>query len=301
MINYSQIKCFIKVAEHLNYNRAAADLCISVTAVSKQIKNLEKQVSDQLFLRTTRNVELTAFGILMLEKCQRLAQESELIEQFIEAKQNIPQGQIRVLVSDIMARSLVLDHLAEFVARYPLIQCELLFSEQDKDLNRKDIDVMIGFPEIPPFTDQLKYLRMKPVSNILCAAPQLLEHYGTPKSTQDLMNYPFISHSLRKPATQLPLESGKSLPCPVPILFMDDFNALNQACINGIGLFLTGDRLVEQELKDKTLVQVLPKVQFKKYEIYTFYQRHGMELPKIKAFLEYFAPLLNIRSLHQQN
>ena len=37
---------------------------------------------------------------------------------------------------------------------------------------------------------------------------------------------------------------------PTPILFIDGFNALNQACKDGIGIFLTGDSLVEKDIKD---------------------------------------------------
>lgn len=288
MINYSQIRCFLKVAEYLNYNRAADDLCLSVTAVSKQVKNLEQRLHERLFIRNTRHVELTPFGQLMIEKFERLVQESLEIEEFIESRQKIPQGKLTILVSNILARNLVLDHLADFIKQYPLIQCEFLFSEQDNDLTRKEIDIMVGFPEIPPLTDNFKYRKMKPINNILCAAPSLIKQYGLPKSSQDLMNYPFISHSLRRPATQLPLANGKHLSCPPPILFMDDFNALNQACMNGIGLFLTGDRLVENELKQERLTQVLSNIKFKQYDIYTFYQPHGLEIPKIKAFIDFY-------------
>ncbi len=290
MLNFSQLRCFIKVAEYLNYNRAAEELCITATAVSKQIKNLESQLGEKLFIRDTRKVQLTVFGFTLLEKCQKLFRQTQLIEQFIESRQTIPQGQITVLVSTILARELILDRLADFINQYPLIECEFLFSEQDNDLARKDIDVMVGFPEIPPFTDQLNYRKMNPVTNILCAAPSLIEKYGMPVHTSDLMSFPFISHSLRKPATELPLGNGTYLPCPKPILFMDDFNALNQACKKGIGLFLTGDRLVESALKEKTLIQVLPEIEFKRYEVFTFYRPHGFELPKIKAFLDFYAP-----------
>ncbi|CAM2975425.1 transcriptional regulator [Legionella steigerwaltii] len=290
MLNFSQLRCFIKVAELLNYNRAAEELSITATAVSKQIKNLEHQLGEQLFVRDTRKVQLTAFGFMLLEKCQQLFHETQRIEQFIESRQTHPQGQITILVSNILARELILNRLADFVDQYPLIDCEFLFSEHDNDLARKDIDVMVGFPEIPPFTDQLKYRKMPAVTNILCGAPGLIKHYGMPTQASDLMSFPFISHSLRKPATELPLENGTYLPCPKPILFMDDFNALNQACKNGIGLFLTGDSLVKQALKDKTLIQVLPEIQFKRYEIFTFYQPYGSKLPKIRAFLDFYAP-----------
>ncbi|WP_454785549.1 LysR family transcriptional regulator [Legionella sp. WA2024007413] len=290
MLNFSQLRCFIKVAEYLSYNRAAAELCITPTAVSKQVKNLEDQLGEKLFIRDTRKVQLTVFGVVLLEKFQKLLAETQRIEQFIESRQSIPQGQITILVSTILAKELILDRLAEFMAQYPLIECEFLFSEQDNDLARKDIDVMVGFPEIPPFTDHLKYRKMSPINNILCAAPSLIQRYGMPVRPFDLMDFPFISHSLRKPATELPLENGTYLSCPHPILFMDDFNALNQACKKGIGLFLTGDTLVEQALKEKTLIHILPEIKFKQYEIFTFYHSYGSELPKVRAFLDFYVP-----------
>ena len=104
------------------------------------------------------------------------------------------------------------------------------------------------------------------------------------------MRFPFISHSLRKPALNLPLANGKHIVCPPPILFMDEFNALNQACKDGIGVFLTGDILVEKELSEGTLIQLFPEIKFKCYEIYSFYQSYGYEVPKIRAFLDFYIP-----------
>ncbi|STY28258.1 transcriptional regulator [Legionella wadsworthii] len=288
MLNLAQLNCFIQVAEYLNYNRAAEALHITPTAVSKHIKNLEQQIGEKLFIRNTRHVQLTLFGLTFREKCHSLLQQFQFVEQFIESRQTQPQGQLTILVSSILARDLILDKLPEFIDQYPLIECEFLFSEQDNDLARKDIDIMVGFPEIPPFTDQLKYRRMKPIKNILCAAPSLIKKYGMPSRPEDLMLFPFISHSLRKPGTELPLANGNTLPCQKPILFMDDFHALNDACMRGIGLFLTGDRLVEQAIQNQTLIQVLPELEFRHYEIYTFYQPYGLELPKINAFLDFY-------------
>lgn len=166
MLNYLQIKYFIKVAEHLNYKNASDDLCISPTAVSKQIIALESYLSEKLFYRNTRKVELTPFGIMMLDKCQKLIQETTNLEEFIESQRGIPQGKLTILVSKILARDFILEHLDSFIKKHPSIECELIFSEQDSDLARKDIDIMVGFPQIPPITDSFKYKRMQPISNI---------------------------------------------------------------------------------------------------------------------------------------
>lgn len=288
MLNFSQLRCFVTVAEYLNFNKAADELCITATAVSKQIKSLENQFGEALFIRHTRKVQLTDFGAILLEKSRQLLKEASQIEEYIETRQAKPQGLLKVLVSTILSKKFVLEKLPEFIKKYPLIRCEFIFSEQNKDLSRHDIDIMVGFPEIPPFTDKLKYRRMSPVQNILCASPSLIKDHGPPLHPTDLMHYPFISHSLRKPATLLPLANGEHIACSDPILFMDDFNALNQACKDGIGAFLTGDVLVQKELREKTLVQLLPQIEFKRYEIYIFYQSYGYEVPKIRAFLDFY-------------
>ncbi|WP_411961310.1 LysR substrate-binding domain-containing protein [Francisella sp. SYW-9] len=69
---------------------------------------------------------------------------------------------------------------------------------------------------------------------------------------------------------------------------MDDFSALNEACKKGIGLFLTGDRLVEKDIQNGYLIQVLPEVKFREYEIFTFYQSHEYDIPKVRAFLDFY-------------
>lgn len=224
----------------------------------------------------------------MFDKCQSLLKESNNLENFIESRQKTPQGKLTVLVSKVLAKELILKHLSDFINKYPLIECELIFSEQDGDLAKSNIDIIVGFPQIPPITDNLKYRKMQPISNILCASPDLIKKYGTPNTIKDLLNYPFISHSLRKPGTKLPLENGTYISCPPPILFMDDFNALNHACKDGIGIFLTGDSLVEKDIKEGNLIQIMPEIRFKKYEIFTFYQNYGYDLPKIKAFLDFY-------------
>ncbi|MFV9924286.1 MAG: LysR family transcriptional regulator [Francisella endosymbiont of Hyalomma scupense] len=77
MLNYSQLRCFIKIVEYLSYKQVSAELCISTTVVSKQIKNLENQISERLFFRNTRNVQLITFGIIMFDKCQSLLKEGK--------------------------------------------------------------------------------------------------------------------------------------------------------------------------------------------------------------------------------
>lgn len=193
-----------------------------------------------------------------------------------------------MLVSTILSKSFVLNHLREFIEKYPLIELDILFSEEDTALSHKEVDVMVGFPAIPPYTDQLKYKKMFQTKNVLCASPTYLKKYGKPEKPADLLKAKFISHTLRKDNFDLPLADNKRLPCSKPIMVMNNFEALNKACCDGIGLFLTADSLIQTELATGKLICLLPKINFATYDIFMFYRPYDFDRPKIRAFVDFF-------------
>lgn len=293
MYNRGQIRCFLKVAELASFSLAANTLHLTPTAVSKGIKNLEQSIGEQLLLRTTRSVALTEFGRLFYERCKGIEEQITAVNQFIESNREQPQGELKVLVSTITSKEWVLKHIPNFLKTYPLLRLELDFSEEDEALARADIDIMVGFPVIPPITEALKYRKMYSVNNILCASRDFVAQYGMPTRAEDLSQFKIISHSLRKPAHFLPLANGGQLHCAQPIVYMNNFDALNQACLAGVGLFLTGDSLVRPWLDSGELVQVLPQYTFRHYDIFMFYRAYDFELPKIRAFIDFFYATLN--------
>ena len=91
-----QLRCFISVAEHLNFTEAAKRLFVTQSAVSYQISELEQQLNLKLFIRDKHSVRLTAAGkVLQEEACGIIAKVNEavnrarLAESGIEGKLNI--------------------------------------------------------------------------------------------------------------------------------------------------------------------------------------------------------------------
>ena len=70
-MNTFQLSCFLAVAEHLNFARAAEELHVTQPAVTQQIHSLEKELGATLFQRTTRKVSLTAEGLAFLSDAQQ--------------------------------------------------------------------------------------------------------------------------------------------------------------------------------------------------------------------------------------
>lgn len=71
-MNTTQLECFLSVANHLNFSRAAEQLQITQPAVSHQIKTLEDELGTVLFLRTSKRVRLTQEGNLFIPYAEEM-------------------------------------------------------------------------------------------------------------------------------------------------------------------------------------------------------------------------------------
>ena len=74
-VSIRQLRYFVAVAEELHFGRAAARLHMSQSPLSRAIRELEHELGLVLFVRTTRRVELTAAGSVLLERARRALAE----------------------------------------------------------------------------------------------------------------------------------------------------------------------------------------------------------------------------------
>jgi DNA-binding transcriptional LysR family regulator len=76
-IDFLGLQAFLSIAQRGNFQRAAAHLNLSQTAISHRMRKLEEDLGIKLFARTTREVTLTRAGIEFLPKAQKAIEELE--------------------------------------------------------------------------------------------------------------------------------------------------------------------------------------------------------------------------------
>jgi LysR family hydrogen peroxide-inducible transcriptional activator len=90
-----QLRTFRVVAETLNFTRAAERLNLTQSAVSHQIKALEKELGEPLFIRAKRGVKLSAAGKLALEHAVHILDEAEMMREHVSGREHSPTGRVR--------------------------------------------------------------------------------------------------------------------------------------------------------------------------------------------------------------
>lgn len=124
-INYELYKVFYHVAVTLSFSEASKQLFISQSAVSQSIKVLEKKLNQPLFIRSTKKVQLTPEGEILLkhiEPAMNLIQKGE--NQLLEAH-TLNGGQLRIGASDTICRYYLVPYLNRFHKAYPNVHIKV--------------------------------------------------------------------------------------------------------------------------------------------------------------------------------
>ncbi|MEW6127136.1 MAG: LysR family transcriptional regulator [Acidobacteriota bacterium] len=92
----SHLKTFRVVAEHLNFTRASERLHMTQSAVSHQIKALESELGEPLFIRAKRGVKLSQAGKIALAYAERILEDVEQLRESVSGQKAKLKGRVRV-------------------------------------------------------------------------------------------------------------------------------------------------------------------------------------------------------------
>jgi len=145
------LKYFVAVAEELNFSRAAVRLSISQPALSRQIKNLEDELTVVLFLRQSDGLILTEAGKYFLEQAKDILHRSHVAVQTIKARYTNTHEPLVIGYIPTILQSFLGQTLHRFGLAYPEVAVrfqEMPPSEQVRALRDRAID--IAFMGNPP-------------------------------------------------------------------------------------------------------------------------------------------------------
>ncbi|WP_201325204.1 LysR family transcriptional regulator, partial [Burkholderia sp. E168m23] len=126
MEDFNDLVAFMAVARERNFTRAAAQLGVSQSALSRMVRALEARMGIPLLTRTTRSVSPTEAGERLLESIAPRFQEIEAELESLRAMTDQPAGNVRITATDYAANEYVWPRLQPLLRRYPALKVELV-------------------------------------------------------------------------------------------------------------------------------------------------------------------------------
>lgn len=149
-MNWDQIKVFLEVLRKGSVRKAAKTLGTTHATVSRQLRKLESDLRGPLFQNTRSERELTALGHRLLPLAKTMEESATAIGRAAFAEDTGLAGIVRLSVSESLYVSLLHKTIDGFLTRYPMIELDLLISDNLTSLNNREADVVIRITQTPP-------------------------------------------------------------------------------------------------------------------------------------------------------
>ncbi len=194
----TQLETFVVVAEELHFRRAADRLHTQPSSVSTQIRQLEAEYGTQLFIRNSRNVELSPAGTQLLEKARHVLAGIADLEATARSLANPDDVDLTIGVMDEGLAELTQVVISDYAARYPGATVSLNSLSYDSLRAAFDDDELDGVVTIgPPAWFDPEIVAAQPLfaEERLCAMPRRHElARRATLTTQDLLDLPFVRY-----------------------------------------------------------------------------------------------------------
>ncbi len=249
------LKGFEAAARHLSFTRAAAELFLTQSAISRQIQTLEEQLGVRLFRREARRLSLTPEGEVLQHAVGEVLDRLAEVCAGLKAAQRRPRVNVSAAVG--IASLWLVPRLDAFQAREPDVDVRLSADNRMVDLEREDIDLALRYiaPDAaPPGASLLFEEEVFPV-----AAPRLAARLPAVLRAEDLSKLTLLAFDNGRLTPWLSWEPwlvglGLAHARPKAILQFNQYDQLIRAAEDGRGIALGRGPLVARLIAEKKLL-----------------------------------------------
>ncbi|MCA2016561.1 LysR family transcriptional regulator [Vibrio tritonius] len=281
---------YIRVVEEGSFNGAARKLNTTSSAVSKRIHWLEERIGVQLLKRTTRSVTQTEAGVLFYERAKAQIESWQSVLDETRSVNLNPAGLLKIGATLAVGSKFLMQYLDGFLKRYPDIRIQLITTTPGQ-LPELHLDLFIS-REI----EQLNSLSFKTTPLFVhkagfYASPLYLEEHGTPKTLEELTQHNVLCWGER-PHTEEKAGRGKR------IVLSGNFATTNPEALyyagkSGLGIIVTNDVMLKDEIRQGNLVRILPDVTLDQATVYAYYPKLDYQHTRTRLFLDYLREQLS--------
>lgn len=277
---------FQQVAELQSFSRAAETLGLVPSAVSRQIRELEKWVGVRLIHRTTRSLQLTEEGRLYLEKMSIIShQVAEL--QVLHTDSQYVKGHIRLTAPMMIGQYVLPESLSRFKKAHPQIEISISLMNRMADLVEEGFDLAVRVGRLADsnmIARSIGHMNLKTV-----ASADYLQRMGVPTQPKQLTRHNcLINSGISVPRRWSYEVNGKATSVKIEgDLVANESLCLKAFAIAGQGIAQLPTFYVEKELATGELVEILSDCAPPPLPINVVYHSQRLISPAVRALVEF--------------
>lgn len=283
------MQVFIRVVEAGGIGRAAEQLGIAKSAVSRRLSELEKRLGIRLINRTTRTSSLTEVGHSYYQQVLKVLDQVDEINSEAQDAECALSGNIRLAVP----LSFGLLHLGPaidlFIKQHPQLSIHMDFSDRQVDIVEEGFDVALRIAELRDSSFQAR--KICPCHHVLSASPAYLERMGVPQTPEDLAQHKFVKYAGGSSGQWVVTDADgkRHRPGMVANIVANNGDFLLQMACAGHGLVIMPTFIVWKALATGELVEVLPDCSLPSLNAYFIYPRNRYLPRRIRLLIDFMA------------
>ena len=283
-----EMEAFVRSVETGSFSVAARELKLTPSALSKLVTRLERALKVRLVTRSTRHIAPTPEGELFVARCRRILAEIEDAETEVGRSRDRPRGKLRMHMGVGFGISQGVKALPRFFELYPDVELDLVIEDRRVNLLHENIDISTW--SFLPEGSNLVARKMFDYQRVLCASPEYLGRYGTPRTPDDLARHRCMVVS------SVPMQSpwifetaqGRRVFDVVPSFSVNNADCKYRFTLSGMGIAQFSEYVVADALRDGRLVRVLGDChRSDTLTQYVVYPQERHRLPRVAAMVDH--------------
>jgi DNA-binding transcriptional LysR family regulator len=278
------LRAFLCVARHGSFSKAARQLHVVTSAVTRRVEQLESALGKRLLERSTRGLTLTSAAEALLPKFTRIVAEIEDL-----LRNNSPQdgveGLLRVKAPTTVTSEFIGALVVEFLRQHPGVDVTITLADYSVNPIEQGFDVALGaMPVSYPDVVDIPLWRYDLVA---CCAPNYLQGRAPPRHPSDLVDHVCMTTTLFRGGWLFESGAG-SVDIDVPSrIHVSDGRVVREAARRGLGIAALARYLVVDDLRDGHLVPVLEDFPFVTHWLKALVPRSSLARPVVHEFVDF--------------
>ena len=294
MRDLNDLRFFAAVVSSGGFSKAARDLGLPKSRLSRRIAQLEADLGVRLLERSTRRLRVTEVGQEVYAQAVTATAAAEAATEAAMRVRAEPQGLVR-LSCPLNLHETIARRLPMFLTDHPRLRLQILSTNRRVDLIEERIDVAVRVRERLDTDGDLQMRRIGISRRIVVASPDFVRTHGELHAPEQLGSVPLVDANEGPSPSVWSLSSGDDRHGSVEFdarLAAGDFKTLLAAALAGVGAALMPIAECRADLEAGRLVRLLPEWGAADGILHLVFTSRRSVLPSVRAVIDFAAEAL---------